>query len=61
MKVHIYNKYDTLDKLEKYFDQHPDIVKSGEYRVVRENKYNNTNLNVSFRKKEFLDKELFLK
>ncbi len=36
-----YDKYDTLDKLEKYFDQHPDIVKSGEFRVVRENKYNN--------------------
>ena len=36
-----YEKYDTLIKLEKYFDQHPDIVKSGEFGVVRDNKYNN--------------------
>lgn len=44
--VHIYalpfyEKYDTLNKLEQYFDQHPDIVKSGEFRVIRETKYGN--------------------
>lgn len=37
-----YDKYDTLNKLERYFDQHPDYINlANGFSVVRTNKYGN--------------------